>query len=136
GWNNTPATITFTCADGAGSGVPNCPAPVTFSYDGAGQGFGGVVSDALGHYSAQLNITVNIDTKPPTVSGQVSPAPNSAGWLNTPAIVGWSCSDGFNGSGVIDCPPPQTVATDGAGQTFCATVHDAAGNATMSQPVT
>jgi hypothetical protein len=74
---------------------------------------------------------VAIDTTPPTVVGSVSPSANDAGWRKPPVTVSWTCSDGL--SGVVSCPEPTTLRSDGAGQSASATVTDKAGNSTSAK---
>lgn len=131
GWNNTPVTVTFTCADD-GSGVAICPAPVQVNTEGANQAVTGTATDKAGN-SAQATVTVNIDETPPTIVGTPAPAPNPAGWNTTDVVITYVCADSL--SGVVLCPAPQVVNTDGRGQPITVSVSDKAGN-TASSTVT
>src|SRR5438270_2600449 len=74
---------------------------------------------------------VGVDNDPPIIHAAVSPAPNSAGWNNTPVTVTFTCSDAT--SGIANCPPPQVITSEGANQIVGGTATDVAGNsATVS----
>ena len=124
GWNNTPVTVTFSCAD-TGSGIATCPPPVVVSDDGAGQIVSGKAVDRAGN-SAAANVTINLDQRPPLVSPSLSPAANENGWNNSPVTAHFECVDAL--SGVSQCPPDQTVASDGANQRVTGQATDGAGN--------
>ncbi len=65
GWNNTPVTISFECADA--SAVASCPQPVSVTQQGAGQLVTVTAEDALGQQSS-LTVTINIDSVAPVVA--------------------------------------------------------------------
>src|SRR5581483_5622104 len=113
----------FTCLGGVG-GIAVCPAPVEVVTQGANQQISGTVKDAAGN-TANASITLNIDVTSPSVAAAANPAPNAAGWNNTPVLVTFTCSDPV--SGVIQCPSPINVSADGA-QTISGTAADKAGN--------
>ena len=123
GWNTADVTVTFTCTDD-GSGVADCPAPVTVSTEGAGQVVRGTATDAAGN-TAETEVTVSLSKTPPTITAAVSPEPNAAGWHNADATVAFTCVAG--GAPLGACPPSQTVSEEGAGQSVSGTVTDAAG---------
>jgi hypothetical protein len=131
GWNNTPVTVTFTCADDD-SGVAVCPAPVQVSTEGANQAITGTATDKAGN-STQATVTVNIDETAPTIVGTPAPAPNPAGWNTTDVVITYVCADSL--SGVVLCPASQVVSTEGKGQPITVSVSDKAGN-TASSTVT
>jgi len=66
------------------------------------------------------------DTIPPTITPSLSPKPNTNGWNNTAVVVSFSCTD--NGSGVAQCPTPQTINQQGKTITVTGTGKDSAGN--------
>ena len=73
------------------------------------------------------------DTTPPTITASIFPAPNAAGWNNTPVTVTFACTDA--GSGIVTCPPPVAVSADGAGQAISGTAVDAAGNSSSTSAI-
>jgi RHS repeat-associated protein len=75
-----------------------------------------------------LNIEGNDDTAP-VISATLSAQANAAGWHNQDVTISYSCTDDF--SGVISCPAPIEVSSEGANQSFTATVSDVAGNETQ-----
>lgn len=128
GWNNTDVTVSFTCADlplGIASGIADCSAPVPVTNEGAGQTAIGTTADLAGN-SAGTSVTVNVDKTPPTIKAQLSSAPNPAGWNDSDVIVTFICND--TGSGIVTCPAPVTVTSEGGGQAVSGTAVDKAGN--------
>ena len=123
GWNNGPVTVTFDCQD-TGSGIDFCSDPVTVTAQGASSLFGTAV-DLAGNAN-QITVTVQIDSSPPTVTADVAPEPNPAGWNNSDVTVTLNASD-FN-SGIDSASPPTTLTTDGAGQVVDGSATDLAGN--------
>jgi hypothetical protein len=124
GWNNTDATVTFQCAD-ALSGVTSCSGPQPVTRDGAGQRVTGTATDAAGN-TATAAATVNIDKTAPTITATLSAPANAAGWHKAPVTVTFACQD--VGSGIASCPPPVTVAAEGASQEVRGVAVDRAGN--------
>src|SRR5216684_3210987 len=99
------------------AGVPLGAVPVVVTVPGAG---------------ASNSVTFTV-VNPLAISGIVSPLPNVNGWNNTNVTVSYSCSGGV---APIQCPGPQTVATEGANQLVAATATDAIGEqATVSVTV-
>jgi hypothetical protein len=140
GWYDGPVTVHFSCTD-ATSGVATCPADVTFSNEGTGQSASVTATDSAGN-AAPLTVNgINIDLTAPTISGHMVPAANSAGWNDSDVTITWTCldptlHDGTPGSGVTECRAPQTVTSEGSGQTFSATATDVAGNTSDSASAT
>jgi hypothetical protein len=68
GWNNSPVTIWFQCADDLSGVAPSAnPAPRVVSTQGAGQSVVGTCLDLAGN-SASLTVTdINIDLTPPSL---------------------------------------------------------------------
>ncbi len=131
GWNNTPVTVHFDCAD-ALSGVSGCSHDTTLSTDGAGQQVTGTAVDNAGN-SQDDTATVNIDTVKPTISGAPDRAPNTHDWYAGDVTVTYACSDAL--SGIKECSSPiqlgegqaehaKGTAADTAGNTANATVDD------------
>jgi hypothetical protein len=123
GWNNTNVTISYTCSGGVAP--VQCPGAQVISAEGANQAISAVTTDAAGQTSSVSSL-LSIDKTLPTIATAATPAPNSAGWNNSPVTVSFTCSDAL--SGVAACPSPIIVVTDGANQTISGTAIDQAGN--------
>ena len=67
GWNNSPVTVSFACAD-ALSGVAMCPADVVLSGEGDNQGATGTVMDNAGNSASATLGGIMIDLTPPAVT--------------------------------------------------------------------
>jgi Glucodextranase, domain B len=92
-----------------------------------------VATDIAGN-SSTATLSLIYDNTPPKITAAVTPAPNSAGWNHSNAIVTFTCSDDL--SGVASCTPPVSVTTETAGQVVVGTATDKAGNtATTSATV-
>lgn len=125
GWNNTsPVTVSFTCSDTL-SGIAVCPSPQTITAQGAGQTVTAMATDKAGN-TATATATVNLETALPAVTAKAAPAPNSAGWNNSPVTVSFTCTASI--SPLNACPGNQTISTEGQNQKVSGTVTDAAGN--------
>ncbi len=78
GWNNTPVTVSFTCAD-ALSGIEACSGPTTLFGEGANQSQDGLARDRAGNTASATVSGINIDLTPPVVT-----CSNSAPLLSPP----------------------------------------------------
>jgi hypothetical protein len=87
--------------------------------------------DRAGNTEKAGSITVNVDATPPVIGHTQSPAANANGWNNGPVSIGFACSD--NLSGIAVCTDPQTISTEGKGQTVVGTATDNAGNTTTDR---
>ena len=124
GWNNSDVTVHFDCEDGI-SGISSCPTPVTVTNETIGQVISGTAMDRAGN-TATASVTVRLDKTPPVIIGLPTPQPNAAGWNNADVTVNFSCDDPI--SGVVACPSPVTVTTQGVNQISSGIAIDRAGN--------
>jgi 6-phosphogluconolactonase (cycloisomerase 2 family) len=125
GWSNTPVAVAFECAD-ALSGVASCTGGSSVGGEGAGQSVAGSAVDKAGNEASAVVGGINVDLSPPVVAALRAPAPNAAGWNTTPVTVTFACSDAL--SGVVSCPEPILLASEGAGQSALGSAADLAGN--------
>src|SRR5687767_3048354 len=85
--------------------------------------------------STTLVAYVNDDTAPTLTFGNPAPAPNAAGWNNTPVDVSFTTADDLSGVESADPASPLHFVAEGANQTQEVTVTDRAGNsATFTSP--
>lgn len=142
GWNNTPVTVSFACAE-AGlvqSGIAtDTVAGDTLSTDGADQSVtnDGDCIDVAGNSAVPVTIgPINIDQTGPTITGSATPAANSNGWNNADVIVSFTCTPNLAPI-VTDTVAGATLTVEGAGQSVTNTGDcvDAAGNTADSATV-
>jgi microsomal dipeptidase-like Zn-dependent dipeptidase len=144
GWNSTDVTATVTATDGD-SGIdridytvthggqatpgsvtrPETSAAVALTAEGDST-LGFHATDVAGNVEAPNAVTVRIDKTAPTIAWSASPAANASGWNNGAVTVTFTCGDAL--SGVASCTGPQTLASEGAGQSANGTAEDAAGH--------
>src|SRR5467141_1728955 len=132
GWNNSSATVTFTCGD-TNVGVKSCPSPVTVTTEGANQAVQGTATNNAG-VGATTGVTVSIDKTPPSITASALPIANSAGWNNTNVTVTFHCSD--SPSGVAQCPQQILVSSSGPNRIVSGAATDVAGNTSAPASVT
>jgi len=128
GWNKTPVTIHFLCADGE-SGIAGCDKDIVFQNEGANQSATGNAIDNAGNTSSTLVDDVNIDSTKPTLVGHATTDPNAGGWYNGDVTIAWSATDGL--SGVDPGSLPSDTLVTGVGDDLSAgpvSVSDRAGN--------
>ena len=129
GWNKANVDITWSAADGVGSGVLNGPTPATDTVNTntptAGVTRTATASDRLGN-TGSGSVTVKLDKGAPTITPTTDPAANGFGWNNTDVAVGFGCTDSL--SGVKSCPGGTTLSSNGANQTVAGTATDVADN--------
>ena len=77
GWNNSSVAVSFSGKDGL-SGIDFCTGTTTLLAEGYGQTVSGTCTDKAGNVSAAATDTVNIDEKPPAISGM--PAAGCSLW--------------------------------------------------------
>jgi large repetitive protein len=130
GWNNTPVTVAFSCADQAGlSGVAGCsPVNHLLDHDGAAQVVAGTATDHAGNSTTDTAV-VNIDQQPPTISYVLgsSSVKNANGWYQSEVTATFTCADQSGLSGVVECPTSHTFG-EGANTGYSVSVFDNAGN--------
>jgi hypothetical protein len=108
GWNNTPVTVHFTCADG-GSGVATCPGDRIVSTDGLNQLIEGSATDHLGN-TAVASVAVNIDTVPPVIT-LAAPADNLT-LFTSPVGASGTAIDSLSGIASVTCNGAPATVTD------------------------
>lgn len=128
GWNNSSATVSFTCAPSV-SPILSCPAAVSVTTEGKGQDVSGTVTDQAGK-SNSASVIVNLDETPPSI-GIATPV--AGGYTNvalTPITVTYSDS----GSGVD--VTTFTLLIDGVDQTarFAISTTGATGSPAAALP--
>jgi hypothetical protein len=113
GWNNGPVTVSFNCSD-AESGIAGCTDPVVLSDEGKDQFADGSALDNAGN-SASLRIDgINIDTTPPTLSGDPTTEANAAGWYKDDVAVHWTAADGLSGIDPATVPDDSLITGEGS----------------------
>jgi hypothetical protein len=125
GFRAPPVTAHFSCAD-TGSGIASCPADQTIATDGLNQTVTGTATDRAGRTASVTSDPFSISSAVPTITANVSPAPNAAGWNNTALTVHFTSSDSV--SGIASCPAAQVVSTEGSNQVVSRTAVNNAGN--------
>lgn len=108
GWNNTPVTVVFTCADdlsGLAAGSP--PAVETIASQGASQSVKGACSDRAGNSSTASVEGISIDTTSPTVTYA-----GNAGLYTIDQTVNITCS-------AVDPPGPSGAVGSGLASSGC-----------------
>ena len=135
GWNNTTATVSFTCNDPVpGSGIVQ---PATgggsVAVETAGTQFTSAgCTDLVGHSATPATVTVKSDWTAPIIDrATVTPAPNAAGWNDSDVFVSFHCADaGTVQSSVKSFPTDVAVTQETAGRTITSSdgCTDRAGN--------
>jgi hypothetical protein len=130
GWNRTPVTVTFACAD-SGTGVAGCQPSQTLAHEtlAAGELVHGLVSDVAGN-SAETQVgPIRIDLTKPTLSGAATTPPNALGWYRDDVTVQWTAADGLSGVDPDTVPGDSVVTGEGSSRDAGPhSVKDRAGN--------
>ena len=71
-------------------------------------------------------VAFDLDGTAPAIVASVDPGVDPSGWWTTPVTVSFTCDDVL--SGVVSCPDPVVVDTDGVDQIVTGEVFDVAGN--------
>jgi HYR domain-containing protein len=147
GWYIGNVSVTLAATD-ALSGVARTTysvdggAPVTYSSPFTIKGDGRhtvqfASTDVAGNGETARSLAVNIDTTKATLTfGAPTPAPNTAGWNNTPVSIPFTAADATSGvfsitpspSSTTPSPSPLVLSTEGKAVTGKVAVTDVAGN--------
>lgn len=142
GWNNSDVTVTLT-ASSAGATVISLTFSATGAQEMSEQTIAGdsvvvpisaegettltyFATDESGRVEPAARLVVRIDTVPPIIFGEQTPAPNAAGWNSSDVTVNFQCEDA--NSGVDSCSDPVLLTEEGANQSVTGTATDRAGN--------
>jgi lysophospholipase L1-like esterase len=121
GWFNQPVTVSFSCSDET-SGIADCQEPTTVTTDGELNVITATTHDKAGNETT-LNIYLKLDQTKPSISYNLSPAPNNQNWFSQDFVASFVCSD--ESSGIEYCSEPQTIGSSGV---MTAAARDLAGN--------
>jgi hypothetical protein len=133
GWNKTDVAVSFLCAD-ALSGIDSCPANQTLSSEGADLSASGTANDKAGNSASTTVSDIKIDKTAPTASANKSPAANTFGWNKGTVTVSFTGLDAL--SGIANCDPDKTLASEGANQLASGNCTDNAGNESAAATAT
>ena len=123
GWNRGPVTVSYWCSD-ITSEVVQCPAPRTFSSEGANQTAAATIVDQAGNATTST-VTVNIDSTPVALTLPVPPAIASP----APLPLHGTFAEALSGLNGIGCNGTDASVT---GTSFDCTVRLAAGTNAIS----
>jgi hypothetical protein len=127
GWHRGAVEVSYTASD-ALSGLLSSSGPETVSTEGLELEILGTAEDKAGN-TGSASVVLNIDLTPPGIARDSRlPAPNGAGWNNSPVTVKWNCTDAL--SGPVAAVDSVTVASDGLAQSATGTCRDAADHVT------
>lgn len=127
GWFKTNVTVSFPALDVL-SGVATVSPEAVVTSEGAGQEVEGTATDHADN-QASASVTLNLDLTPPAIAlDSRVPAPNAAGWNNSPVTVTWNCTDAL--SGAVAPLDSVTLASEGAAQSPIGTCRDLADHVT------
>ena len=128
GWYDAAVTVTWTASEPGSPATTVTPPPaVTIGTEGAFQTVTSVPACDAANSCATGALRVSIDRTAPGVVGTALPAPNAAGWNNTPVTVTFSCTDQLSGLVPNSCTAP-VVLGEGDHQVASGSALDAAGN--------
>ena len=123
GWHRGAVEVSYTASD-ALSGLLSSSGPETVSTEGLELEILGTAEDKAGN-TGSASVVLNIDLTPPGIARDTRlPAPNAAGWNNSPVTVKWNCTDAL--SGPVAAIDSVTVGSDGEAQSATGTCRDAA----------
>jgi len=118
---NGIVTVSFVCSD-ALSGIATCPASISVTTAGLNESFSGTAVDRAGNSATANTPSFSVQLAPLTISAtfssQFSP---SNQWYRSDVTISYQCSGGVP---PLQCPPSQTISTEGTNH-LTATVTDA-----------
>lgn len=121
GWYNRPALVHWTATDPYNSsGTPTQPPPTPIDREGLDVQYVSEPSCDPARNCRSGTYTASLDTTPPVVTADVTPAESAPGWHNTDVTVTWACADAL--SGTATCSPAHTLTEPG--------VHEVTGTGT------
>lgn len=130
GWNNSDVTVRWTVNDSASGIDPmTIPSDQILTAEGDSLQVTGTVKDKAGN-SATETVRIKIDRSPPTIIGEATIPPNSAGWYNGDVIIGWTVSDALSGIDPSTSPNNNVITGEGDNLFVTTSVSDNAGNST------
>jgi hypothetical protein len=135
GWYNTDVVVHFTASDSL-SGIGTLTPDTTIATEGSNQSETGTATDVAGNSASITVDNINIDkTEPMLVFGDITPAPNAAGWNNNDVTIAYTASDNLSDIASSNPESPLSFTTEGVGLTQSVTIVDKAGNsATFASP--
>src|SRR5215470_4165810 len=101
GWNNSDATVTFTCND-ATAGIAICPPPQIVIAEGANQIITGTAKDLAGN-SASTSVTINLDKTPPKVTIASPPNGSTISLSSISITLSGTQNDSLSGVSTVTC---------------------------------
>ncbi|MCU7816898.1 MAG: hypothetical protein KZQ81_17290 [Candidatus Thiodiazotropha sp. (ex Rostrolucina anterorostrata)] len=131
-WWVSEVTVSYTVAD-ALSGIDPELGDHTEDVLGesADQNAEGNVYDKAGNHAETQIADIDVDLTPPTITAEVTPEANVAGWNSANPTITFSAEDQEGLSGVAAVSSPVTVTTEGAGQEVIGIATDNAGNSSQ-----
>ncbi|HET8601893.1 MAG TPA: PxKF domain-containing protein [Segeticoccus sp.] len=91
--------------------------------------------DNAGNVEDAKAVTIQIDKTAPTISHELDPRANDAGWNNSEVTVTFTCEDQADLSGVASCTAPVKVTDEGRNQSVHAEATDNAGNSSTYEAI-
>jgi len=130
GWSNSDVTVRWTVNDSASGIDPmTIPSDQILTAEGDSLQVTGTVKDKAGN-SATETVRIKIDRTPPTINGEATMLPNSAGWYNGDVIISWTVSDALSGIDPSTSPSNNVITGEGDNLFVTTSVSDNAGNST------
>lgn len=133
----SPSTLTFVnCADIKTVTVtPHAAGQADITLSQEANLSGGSFNLSASTFKAVVASIPSVDTTPPVITSNVSPAPNSAGWNNSDATVTWTVSDPESSILTKTGCDTKTQTTETWGKVFTCTATSAGGTSTKSVTV-